>query len=148
MNPARYRTIPYMITSIHLFRIHKVLADRFHPSSFPLSQQQISLRTQINSVKEYKKRSPLRINPWTKITHNRCESRDADPHHFDADPDPSFHSNADPDRIFRLNISDANLWPPVYRPFWASIKPPRFHCERPPPSTAPFWASKSPEFWL
>ncbi len=27
----------------------------------------------------------------------------ADPHHFNADPDPFFHLNADPDPAFRFN---------------------------------------------
>ncbi len=77
--------------------------------------------------------APLRIISWTKIRHNKCESRGADPHGFDADPDPPFHSNAEPVPIFRLNGSDANLRPPVYRPFWASFWT----------STLPLWATTS-----
>ncbi len=29
--------------------------------------------------------------------------RVADPHHFNADPDPAFHYNADPDPAFHFN---------------------------------------------
>jgi hypothetical protein len=57
--------------------------------------------------------------------------RVADPHHFNADPNPAFHLNADPDSAFHLNAdpdpafhfnadpdpaplqSDENLRPPV-----------------------------------
>jgi hypothetical protein len=54
--------------------------------------------------------------------------RVADPHHFNADPDPvshfiadpvpdpAFHFNADPDPDPALLESDGNLRPPVYRP--------------------------------
>jgi hypothetical protein len=30
--------------------------------------------------------------------------RVADPHHFNADPDPAFHFNADPDPAFHFNV--------------------------------------------
>jgi hypothetical protein len=41
-------------------------------------------------------------------------SRVADLHHFNADPDPGFYCNEDPDPV--PNHSDANLRPLVYRP--------------------------------
>jgi hypothetical protein len=41
------------------------------------------------------------------------ESRVADPHHFNADPDPTFHFAADPD--LAPYQSDANLRLMVYR---------------------------------
>jgi hypothetical protein len=59
------------------------------------------------------------------------ESRVADPHPFNTDPDPFFHFNADPDTIFHFNAdldlesaphqSDVNLRPLVYRPSRASF---------------------------
>ncbi len=44
---------------------------------------------------------------------------------FEADPDPTFHSDADPDSTFHFDVdpapheSDANLPPLAYRPFAA-----------------------------
>ncbi len=53
------------------------------------------------------------------------ESRVADPHSFNTDPDPFFHFKADPDSTFHFNAdlnlesahhqSDANLRPLFYR---------------------------------
>ncbi len=53
--------------------------------------------------------------------------RVADPHHFNADPDPAFHSSADPDPDPALHQSDGNLRPLVYRPSRAP-----FRASRPP----------------
>ncbi len=38
-----------------------------------------------------------------KGQHPRTLSRVADPHHFNADPDPAFHLKADPDPSFHFN---------------------------------------------
>ncbi len=76
-----------------------------------------------------------------------------DPHHFHADPGPSFHFHTDPDLTFHFNAdldlvphqSDANTRPLVYRPSTApynaprlQIGPPCLHCERRRPFMAPF----------
>jgi len=67
--------------------------------------------------------------PQSYIQYLVC--RDANPHHFNADPnsDPAFYFNADPGTDFHFNAdpdpssrqSDANLGPPVYRPSRASF---------------------------
>jgi hypothetical protein len=51
----------------------------------------------------------------------------ADPHHFNADPDPTFLVNAEPDTVFNFHtdpnsaphLSNRNLRPLIYRPFRA-----------------------------
>ncbi len=50
------------------------------------------------------------------MNENNVVSRDADPHHFnaDTDPDPTFHYNGDPD--LGSHRSYVNLGPPVYGP--------------------------------
>ncbi len=50
--------------------------------------------------------------PLLYIKHARV----ADPHHFNADPDPSFHLSTDPDQDPAPHQSDAYLRPLVYRP--------------------------------
>jgi hypothetical protein len=69
--------------------------------------------------------------------------RVADPHHFNADPDPSIHCNVGTDPTFHLNAgpdpdpaphqSEANLQPLVYRPSRAPILAytPTLYCKRP-----------------
>jgi len=34
----------------------------------------------------------------------------ADPHHFDADPDPAFHFDADPDPAFSQDVKKSNFF--------------------------------------
>jgi hypothetical protein len=45
---------------------------------------------------------------------NANESRDANPHHFNADPNPAFHYNADPDPATHQSARDHRpMDPPV-----------------------------------
>jgi hypothetical protein len=86
--------------------------------------------------------------------------RVADPHDFNADPDPAFHFNADTDTYTAFHfdadpdhdpiphLSDANLRPFIYGPSSAPFEPPGLHCACTRPSTALFWVSKASEFWL
>ncbi len=62
----------------------------------------------------------------------------ADPHHFNADPDPTFHINADGGGGGRGWIWSAET-PGLH------CEPPRLHCERP---RLPLRAFKAPEFLL
>ncbi len=82
----------------------------------------------------------------------------ADPHHCNADPDPSFHFNPVPDPIFHFNaVPDPTFYinaetdpdpaphqcvahprPLVHRPYRLHFEPSRLHCQRPRPSKAPF----------
>jgi hypothetical protein len=63
----------------------------------------------------------------------------ADPHHFNAEPDPSFHYNADPDPdpvfITKWCQSATIILQTLY------LEPPHLHCKRPWSSIAPFRAS-------
>ncbi len=69
--------------------------------------------------------------------------RVADPHHFNAEPDPSFHYNADPDpdpgfhQIKVMPICDHYSTDPPR----LHLEPPRLHCKRPWSSISPFSAS-------
>jgi hypothetical protein len=55
--------------------------------------------------------------------HRSQKSRVADPHQFNADPNPdlAFHFNADPDPDPTLRQSDGNLRPLVNRPSRAQL---------------------------
>ncbi len=54
--------------------------------------------------------------------------RNADPHHFNAEPDPAFHFNADPDPAFHINpdpdpyLSEANLRPLTFQDSILSLR--------------------------
>ncbi len=68
---------------------------------------------------------------YVRKYYNSC--RVADPHDFNADPNPAFHFSADPDPTFHLSAdpgpdpallrSDENLRPLVYRSSLASWHP-------------------------
>ncbi len=87
-------------------------------------------------LRRYKPES-LNSMPW--------RDRIEDPHHFNADPDPSFIVNADPDPTFHFNTdqdmnqdldpvphkSDANLRPLSTDNPRLRFEPPRLYCERP-----------------
>ena len=46
------------------------------------------------------------------IINNSLKSRFLDPHHFNANPDPSFHSNAYPDLVYQIDAEpDPKLQP-------------------------------------
>jgi hypothetical protein len=69
-----------------------------------------------------------------------------DPHHLNADPDPSFHFNAYPDLTFHFNVDpdpalhrDENLRPLVYCTDLTDLhfEPPCFYFDRPWPSPPP-----------
>jgi hypothetical protein len=59
-------------------------------------------------------------------------SRVADPHHFNADPDPAFHLNVDPDPA--PHQSDGNLRPMGYRD---NLDLPGLHFQHPQPYFEP-----------
>jgi hypothetical protein len=60
----------------------------------------------------------------------------ADPHHFNAVPDPAFHSIADSDPAPLLG--DGNLSPLSVGPLGIHFEPPGLHFKRPRPSAALF----------
>jgi hypothetical protein len=50
------------------------------------------------------------------FVHDTHDSSVADPHHFNANPNPSFHVAADPDPTYHFD-ADGNLRPLVYIPW-------------------------------
>ncbi len=68
--------------------------------------------------------------PPSKVKTNMEENfskwkRVANPHHFNADPDPAFHYNADPDPdpAHHQKCSSAQVYETSRAPFWASRPP-------------------------
>ncbi len=47
--------------------------------------------------------SPPSSNGWTIPLKSGVESRVADPHHVDADPDPTYHFDTNPDPTFHFD---------------------------------------------
>jgi hypothetical protein len=82
-----------------------------------------------------------------RISQHTVDIKVEDPHHFNANPDPSFHFNADPDLTFHFHAdpntdpaphqSDENLQPQtvqgsilgLHASFAGVHRPPRFHFE-------------------